>query len=347
MTGAEKSEAREFVKEILPGVFQIQLHSSLKGISEIKVYLIPGQDRSLLIDTGFRDRECQNRLEQAMDSLGISAEKLDVSLTHKHHDHCGLAYILAERGARIFLSPVEERHRYDCLHYSHGESDDQDEVLRYVGITAEGTSRLWNMFKDLVIADKEGELLIEKFPYSPVLPGDVFRYGQYRFRAVSLSGHTLGQTGLYEEDKQILFTADQVLNGIVPIVATSYKDENLLNRYFQSLKEIKELYSDCTLIPAHSKVPVENPAKTIDHIVFSYLEKINIMKQILDHARNPMTVRQVASIAYGMEKIPENLDQLMKLKMVISKTFSCLEFLYEQDFAVRTERDGTLYWESP
>ena len=71
------------------------------------------------------------------------------------------------------------------------------------------------------------------------------------------------------------------------------------------------------------------------------------MKQILDHARNPMTVRQVASIAYGMEKIPENLDQLMKLKMVISKTFSCLEFLYEQDFAVRTERDGTLYWESP
>ena len=103
MTEAEKSEAREFVKEILSGVFQIQLHSSLKGISEIKVYLIPGQDRSLLIDTGFRDRECQNKLEQAMDSLGISAEKLDVFLTHKHHDHCGLAYNLAERGGRIFL----------------------------------------------------------------------------------------------------------------------------------------------------------------------------------------------------------------------------------------------------
>ena len=29
MTEAEKSEAREFVKEILSGVFQIQLHSSL------------------------------------------------------------------------------------------------------------------------------------------------------------------------------------------------------------------------------------------------------------------------------------------------------------------------------
>ena len=33
MTEAEKSEAREFVKEILSGVFQIQLHSSLKAVS--------------------------------------------------------------------------------------------------------------------------------------------------------------------------------------------------------------------------------------------------------------------------------------------------------------------------
>ncbi len=347
MTESGKETAKQMMREVLPGIHQVELHSNLKGISEIKVYLIPGQDRSLLVDTGFRERECLKILEQAMEMLGIKPEKLDVFLTHKHHDHCGLAYILAQKGARIFLSPVEERHRYDCLHYSHGESDDQDEVLRYVGITAEGTPQLWNMFKDLVIADKEGELEIEKFPYSPVLPGDVFRYGQYRFQAFPLSGHTLGQTGLYEEEKKILFTADQVLNGIVPIVATSFKDENLLNRYFQSLKELKEKHSDCTLIPAHSSVPVEDPAKTIDHIVFSYLEKINIMKHILDHARSPMTVRQVASIAYGMEKIPENLDQLMKLKMVISKTFSCLEFLYEQDFAVRTEREGTLYWESP
>ena len=343
----EKDREQEDMKEILPGIFQVGLHSHLKGISEIKVYFIPGQGRSLLVDTGFRDPKCLEVLERSMESLGISPENLDVFLTHKHHDHCGLAYLLAKRGARIYLSPVEDRHCYDCLHYSHGESDDQDEALRFVGVTEEGTGELWKLFKDMVIADKEGELLIEKFPYSPVLAGDIFQYGEYRFQAVSLSGHTLGQTGLYEEDKRILFTADQVLNGIVPIVATSYKDEGLLNRYFLSLRQIKEKYKGCTLIPAHSKVPVENPAATIDHIVFSYLEKINIMKHILDHARGPMTVRQVACIAYGVEKIPENLEQLMKLKMMISKTFSCLEFLYEQDFALRTERDGILYWESP
>ena len=94
-------------------------------------------------------------------------------------------------------------------------------------------------------------------------------------------------------------------------------------------------------------MPVENPAAAIDRSVFAYLEKIQIMKQILDHAREPMTIRQVAAIAYGVNGTPENLDQLMKFKMILTKTFSCMEYLYEQDFAVRREEDGVLYWESP
>ena len=36
----------------------------------------------------------------------------------------------------------------------------------------------------------------------------------------------------------------------------------------------------------------------------------------------------------------------MFLKMVTSKTFSCLEYLRDEDFVFRTERDGVLYWEA-
>lgn len=100
-------------------------------------------------------------------------------------------------------------------------------------------------------------------------------------------------------------------------------------------------------IPAHSTVPVDNPRGAIDRIVFAYLEKIQIMKQIVDHAREPMTIRQIASIAYGCQGLPESLDQLMKFKMILTKTFSCMEYLYEQDFAVRREKEGVLYWEAP
>ena len=52
----------------------------------------------------------------------------------------------------------------------------------------------------------------------------------------------------------------------------------------------------------------------------------------------------IAARAYGMEKEPANDDEFIKLKMVISKTFSCLEFLYARGLAERTWEKGTLYW---
>lgn len=335
------------MKELLPGIYQVDLHSNAHGVNEIKIYMIPGNPRSLMIDTGFRDLKCLEVLEQALSELEISPASLDIFLTHKHHDHCGLAYMFAEKGARIFQNPVEERHRYDCLHHSRGDSEEQDQVLRFVGITDELTPRLRQMFRELAKEGKDGDLLIETYPYAPALPEDVFRYGNYSFEAVPLSGHTLGQLGLYEKNKKLLFSGDQVINGVSPIVATSYKDERLLGRYFQSLNRLKEQYGDCTFIPAHSTVPVDNPIGAINRIVFAYLEKIQIMKQVVDHAREPMTIRQIASIAYGCQGLPESLDQLMKFKMILTKTFSCMEYLYEQDFAVRREEKGVLYWEAP
>ncbi len=59
-----------------------------------------------------------------------------------------------------------------------------------------------------------------------------------------------------------------------------------------------------------------------------------------------MTVVQIAMLAYGVQEIPKDQEQLMFLKMVTSKTFSCLEYLRDEDFVFRTERDGVLYWEA-
>lgn len=45
--------------------------------------------------------------------------------------------------------------------------------------------------------------------------------------------------------------------------------------------------------------------------------------------------------------MPRDQSEFIKLKMVISKTFSCLEYLYDEDFAIRTLENGTYYWEAP
>lgn len=339
--------------ERAPGIYEIKLCGNLKSVSEIKIFLIPGRDggRSLMVDAGFRRRECLKVMEEAMESLDITYDKLDIFLTHKHHDHCGLASVYAERGARLFMNPEEDRHCYDCLYYnhSHGSQEDQPQVLRTVGITREGTLEVWNMFMEINrrVKDDEGwEFEIPGFPYTPVKAGQVFSYGGYRFEAVPLKGHTFGQLGLFDQNHRLLFCADQVIDGIIPIVGTTYQDEHLLKGYFESLEYFKHHYADCLVLPAH-KEPVKDVKRTVNRIVFAYLDKADLIKHILDHGRRRMTTREVACLAYGMEAVPRDEVQFIKLKAVVSKTFSCLEYLYDEDFAIRTPEDGILYWEAP
>ena len=339
--------------ERAPGIYEVELCSNQKSISEIKIFLIPGRDggRSLMVDAGFRKQQCLESMEEALASLGITYDKLDIFLTHKHHDHCGLASVYAQRGARLFMNPQEDRHCYDCLYYnhSHGSQEDQPEVLRAVGVTETGTPQVWNMFMEVnrrVNENKGWEFEIPGFAYTPVKAGQILSYGGYDFETVPLKGHTFGQMGLYEKKRRILFCADQVIDGIVPIVGTTYPDEHLLKGYFESLEHFKHEYKDCLVLPAH-KEPIKDVKRVVNRIVFAYLDKTDLIKHILDHGHRRMTTKEVACLAYGMESVPKDEAEFIKLKMVISKTFSCLEYLYDEDFAIRSREDGIFYWEAP
>lgn len=339
--------------ERAPGIYEVELHSNQKSIDEIKIFLIPGKNggRSLMVDAGFRSRQCQKTMEASMEELGVAYDNLDIFLTHKHHDHCGLASEYAARGARLFMNPLEDRHCYDCLYYnhSHGSAEDQPQVLRSVGVTEEDTPEVWNMFMEVnrrVRENKGWEFEIPGFPYTPVKEGQILAYGDYVLETVRLKGHTFGQTGLYDRERRLLFCADQVIDGIVPIVGTTYPDEHLLKGYFESLDRFKHEYADCLILPAH-KEPIKDVKRVVNRIVFAYIDKTDLIKHILDHGHHRMTTREVACLAYGMEGVPKDQYEFIKLKMVISKTFSCLEYLCDQDFAIRSRENGIYYWEAP
>ncbi len=339
----------ERLTEVLPGIYRLVLSSNYNNINKINIFIIPGKnperDRSLMVDVGFHDEDCMMQLNRAMKRLGIPYSRLDVFLTHKHQDHCGLAHTVERMGARIYMSPGEGRHHYDCLHYNEKSYQDQASVLKYAGITMDRTPKLWEMFTSAVKEDTLKEFSISQFPYLPVHTRDSFRYGEYALEAIPLKGHTFGQMGLVDKKSGVFFCADQIIRGIVPIVATSYKDEHLLRGYFKSLKNAKENLKNCRFFPAHNEMlQGEEVGRVIDHIVFAYLEKIQIIRQLVQHGRSPMTVVQIAMLAYGMQELPKTQEQFVFLKMITSKTFSCLEYLLDEDFVSREERNGVLYW---
>ncbi len=334
------------------GIFEVTLISGTgKSVGEIRIYLIPGKagQRSLMIDAGFGEDACLEKMERALEKLGITCDQLDIFLTHKHHDHCGLASAFAEKGARLFMNPEEDRHHYDCLYYhkSHDAMNEQIKVLRTVGVTADMTPEIWKKFMEInerVAGHNERwAWVIQDYPYHQVWEGQVFCYGDYTLRAVSLKGHTFGQMGLYDNEKKILFAADQILNGIVPIVGTTHVNEHLLEGYFASLEQIKHRYKDYMVLPAHQG-PLWDVGAVVERIANAYMDKLDAICNVVRLADHPVTVREVAFLAYGIKNNPVSDDDFIRMKMIISKTFSCLEYLYAKNYVVRSEREGTLYW---
>lgn len=337
-----------------PGIYEIALYDHTDSVNEIRVFLIPGAPgkRSLLVDAGFENRESQKILEESLKKLNIPFESLDVFLTHKHHDHTGLARTLSEKGARIFMNPEEDRHPYDCLYYNtHSQKslEEQLRVLRTVGVTPDKTPLLWEDFMKFneKLRKPEQTALFggRPYPYIPIKEGQTFEYGGYWFEAVPLRGHTFGQMGLYDREHAILFSADQIIDGIVPIVATAYMNEHLLQMYFRCLNAFEKQYHGCTIYPAHNE-SFTDASPIIRKILEAYNKKLDLIRHIVAFSTKPMTTREVAFQAYGISLLPgqDRDKETAKIKMILTKTFSCLEYLFDMGQCSRSCRDRILYW---
>ena len=337
--------------ELYPGLFQIQLSNGVKHSNMINIFLFPGNDscRSLMIDTGFRTAQNKKIMDELLVKHRIRYDDLDIFLTHKHHDHTGLANFYADRGARIFMNPEEDRHAYDCLYYNNNPQalEEQVHVLATVGVTEKRTPVLWNRFMELnrMIQQETRDSMfneIKNYRYVSITEGMDFRYGNYHLKAIHLKGHTFGQMGLVDEEHRLVFPADQLIDGIVPIVATAYPDEHLLDYYFKSLEEFQKLYARYTIHPSHNR-PYRCDGTVSAGILAAYHKKLDTIREILQSADRAMTTREVAFWAYGAED-EYGWKDLMQTKMIISKTFSCLEYLHDKEEISRTCEDEILFW---
>ncbi|MCI8658929.1 MAG: MBL fold metallo-hydrolase [Lachnospiraceae bacterium] len=337
--------------EIYPGLFQIQLCNGISRSTIINIFLIPGKDscRSLMIDTGYRTKENKKIMDELLIRHRIRYDDLDIFLTHKHHDHTGLANFYADRGARIFMNPEEDRHLYDCLYYNNNPQamEEQVHVLSTVGITEEKTPVLWKRFMELnrQIQQETKESMfneLKNYRYIPIRDGMKFSYGDYHLNAIHLKGHTYGQMGLIDKEHHLVFPADQLIDGIVPIVGTAYPDEHLLDYYFRSLENFKALYKGYMIHPAHKRA-YRCDGTVPENILDKYTKKLDKIRQIVQSQNQPMTIREVAFLAYGAED-EFGWKDIMQTKMIISKTFSCLEYLYDKKEISRTWTGETLYW---
>ena len=213
-------------------------------LKTLNSYLLQGE-RSLLIDTGFRQEPCREAMERQLSELGVDRSRMDIFCTHLHSDHTGLAPELIRPGCRVYIGEIDG----DGLRRGAAPGHWREIYDGYVdnGFSRGEIEALWG--------DNPAQNAAP--PWRPELytflgDGEELSYGEHTLRCVLTSGHTPGHLCLYEPQKRRLFSGDHVLFHITPNICRWSGVADSLGNYLKSLNKVAKL-EVTQLLPAHRK----------------------------------------------------------------------------------------------
>ncbi|MFA5065373.1 MAG: MBL fold metallo-hydrolase [Dehalococcoidia bacterium] len=230
------------IDEILPGLYCIKVPLPKNPLKHTNSYLIKGEDRFLLIDTGMNLKECLLALESGLQKLDVDLNKTDFFVTHIHHDHLGLVSTMATETSKVYFNPIEAA------------------ILTNVSY-----KQRWTAMMEFYIAngfpEEAGKQWIAHPPLSLFGPslvsslimisdGDKLEIGDYNFVCIHVPGHSPCHTCLYDKDKKLLFSGDHILFDITPNITCWPELGNALADYLKSLEKTDKLAVNLVL-PGH------------------------------------------------------------------------------------------------
>lgn len=231
-------------EQILDGIYRLTIPLEGSPLRELNTFLIR-DERSLLIDTGFRNESCRAALFGQLKSLGLYPGDVDVLLTHLHPDHSGLCREAAGETGRIYISRPDS--------YAIGPTarwqDHWDRTIARMleeGFPEERIARL------PMLDPRRSAAPPRDLPHVCLEDGDVIEAGGYRLQCRMTPGHTPGHLCFWMEEQGALFLGDHVLFDISPNIMFWVDIPDALGRYMESLREIARL--DVRLaLPAHRR----------------------------------------------------------------------------------------------
>jgi glyoxylase-like metal-dependent hydrolase (beta-lactamase superfamily II) len=195
--GAPCDEWRKVKMEILPGIHRIE---SDLGVRFMCQYLLVGEDRTILLDTGLAETP-EEVIIPYLEEIDLSLEDIDeVLISHADVDHCGGNRALKERYPSLWFSCGEP----DRL-YIESNQVMLAEIYRWsepYGFGPDEESKEW-MRKEL-----GGDSPIE----AGLRGGETMRLGpDRRIEILHLPGHTPGHLGIWDPKNGAAIIIDAVL----------------------------------------------------------------------------------------------------------------------------------------
>jgi len=260
------------IEEILPQLYKIEIPLPNNPLKALNSYLIKGQDRFLIIDTGMDREECKQEMFTALKKLGVDLKRTDFFITHVHADHLGLISALATDSSTVYFNEQEpsivaaERFEKRWLgisetHRTHGfpEAEAEKAMQNHPG-------------------RKYG--LKNHVDFHILKEDDIVEIADYSFRCIETPGHSPGHMCLYEPTKKILVSGDHILSKITPNITVWPEMDNSLKHYLASLEKIYPLDVNLVL-PGHRNI-WNNHRKRIAELQEHHKNRLNEILSVLE-----------------------------------------------------------------
>jgi len=322
-------------EQITDRIFRIKIRLPDNPLRSLNIYLIKGDNRNLLVDTGFNLDVCYEDLRGGLEDLRVGMADTDVFFTHFHSDHTGLACRIAHEGSLFYIGRADKaiNDRYMLgKERAWGETEGDFITAGYPLEELNATQRVNPAFE--FIAG-------EQYDTTPVDDGYTFDLGGVSLIALATPGHTPGHTCLLEPDTQTLFAGDHILFDITPNITDWRELYDTLGSYMENLERMKCL-SACNALVGHR----ENDGdfkKRAGEIILHHKERLQEVIDIVD-AEPGLTAYEVAArMTWSIRAKTWDDFPLAQKWFAVGEAMAHLKHLGMTDRITREMKDGRFH----
>lgn len=321
------------MKEVYPGIFRIT-ESGVLGIFKppVNIYVIAGNN-GLIYDAGYGDRFSVNSFVRQFNEIknichqrGEEFRVDRILLSHAHPDHfAGLKRLRGRLGLRVLISA-------DMRSIIKSSAAYRGSYERYINDVSTPAKRirsmlifLLNSFQHWIYSMYWGIYYIDD-PDLIIESESAIEINNSRWEIFLSPGHSSEHITLYQRKSGILFSGDNILDGINVWLGPPKSD---LDQYEKTLKRIMKLKNLKIIFPAHGE-PLLNPYKRITEILHWRKKRTEDVIMILKSAEHAVSVNEVACYLYPS-------DSRIKKSFALGWIELTLEKLVNTGRAVRTD----------
>ena len=283
------------MEEIYPDIFMITETGTLGALMPpVNLYVLAGDD-GLIFDAGYGRRKIlehlgkeMNRIRSMVTSRGGKFNITRALPSHTHPDHVsGLPYLKQTFGIKTLLTDKMAASMTSRRHYYKKAADNGD-----------GSGMIDRLATNVVLRYFQPALLGTRFTRDPderIDENAVLFINNESWRVIPAPGHCDDHIFLYNQNKGILFSGDNIMRSVTTWLGPPRSD---LEDYMRTLERVLALPNLDLILSAHGS-PITDPRRRVEELIVHRQERSREVLAIIQAAgKQGATSRDILKTLY-------------------------------------------------